>query len=139
MLDHNPQLIQSYELEGRTETMLMITNPARIRENSKAFQDSVNLLYTIDFSTGNYRTVMEKPADGVLKNLNQYAGMGWPRTAKMQGSVFAVAYEVEPKVYVYDLKDNSLIKTLDIPEAYHAEFKAVDFESRDQPEMKKTK
>ena len=135
ILDYNPKMITTVGEGKDLKVVTLITQPSGYRLRS---QDSAKMIYTLDMETGEGRPIMHKPANGALRSLGEFVGHGWPHMARLKENLFVVGYDIDTRLYLYDASKDSLINSLELPEAYHSRFKSVAFSSRDKPYLQKS-
>lgn len=138
ILDYNPKMITTMGEGDHLEVVTLITNPIGPNHRTQQFQDSVKMIYRLDMETGEGRPIMHKPANGALRTLGKFAGRGWPNMARLNGNRFVVGYEIDPKVYLYDVFKDSLLASFEIPQEYSPEYKSFDFGGREREVMQKS-
>jgi hypothetical protein len=126
-LDYDPVMVDSYTKNGEVEVLAFITDPSGPKPNTQVFQDSVNLLYAMNFNTGSAKVVMKKQPFSVYRNLGKYVDRGWPTTAKLKNSRFAQVFSIDTSVYIFDLAKDELVNAIPIPKEFQPIYEPVDF------------
>jgi len=137
ILDFNPQMLFNYKVDGAEKLVVMIPAPIFSDSKSKAFQDSVELIYSIDVKTDEARSVMAKTEDNVYRNLEAYVDPGWPYMTNFSDGKFAQVFNADSVIYVWDAEKNRLINTLSIPVDSRPDYQTIPFGDRGEPDRYK--
>lgn len=137
MLDYNPEMIFTYSVDKRTKVVSFITESAGPRFNTQAFQDSVDMVYRMDFDENLAEAVMQKQKDGVYRSLGDYVDRGWPYMTHIKGSLMAQTYFADSSLYIFDVETNTLVNRISIPKPYQPDFDVIPFGERGQPDRRR--
>ncbi|MCO6359367.1 hypothetical protein [Roseivirga pacifica] len=135
LLDFDPRTLFNYSDKEKEKFVAMISGPLGPKPRTQAFQDSVNMVYSIDLNTGQGNAIMPKLPESTYRSAGEYLGRGWPYMVNYSGSKFAQMYELDPSVYFWNADKNELINSIKIPETYWPEYKGVAFEEKGKPEI----
>lgn len=133
-LDYDPQLMFNYQLNDEQKFVAMITGPKGPRYNTQAFQDSVQMVYSIDVDKEEGFPIMDKPNDLVYRTLGAFVDRGWPYMRNYEGSKFAQIYSVDDYIYFWDAESNQLLNKVEIPEEFKPNFETIPFGSTEEPD-----
>lgn len=135
LLDYDPLMIDSYTNEGDTEVLAFITEPAGQNYKSQAFQDSIHMMYRMNFETGESNHVMEKQPESVYRTLGKYADRGFSYVTKMKNDRFAQIYSIDSMLYIFDVVDNTLVNAIPLPKAFQPIYETIEFGEKGEPEQ----
>lgn len=137
LLDYDPKMIFTFPNQGQLETMAIIPGVAAPKFNSKAYQDSTKMIYTMNLATGENRAVFRKPAHSVYRTLGKYIDRGWPLLAHGKDHYFAMTYSADSNVYIMDAIKDEVVNTIPLPGAHQPLYETVPFEARGRPDLMK--
>jgi len=135
LLDYDPVMIDSYTKNGEVEVLAFITGPVGPRYNSQAYQDSVNMLYAMNFNTGSSKPVMKKQPNSVYRSLGKFVDRGWPTIAKLKTSKFAQVFSIDTSVYIFDLDKDELVNAIAIPKEFQPIYEPNEFGVRGEADI----
>ena len=134
LLDYDPIMIDTYTKNGKTEVLAFITEPAGHPYNSQAFQDSITMMYRMNFETGESYPVMEKQPESVYRTLGKFVDRGWSYVTKVKNDRFAQIYSIDSMLYIFDVADNQLVNSIPLPKAFQPEYETIEFGEKGEPD-----
>ncbi|KYG84124.1 hypothetical protein AWW67_03155 [Roseivirga seohaensis] len=134
-LDRDPTMVDSYTINGSTEVLAFITEPAGPPYNSQGFQDSTVMLYRMNFETGEATPVMEKQPESVYRTLGKFVDRGFPYVTKMKNDRFAQVYSIDSMLYIFDVANNNLVNAIPLPKAFQPEYETIEFGEKGEPDI----
>lgn len=146
MLDYNPEMLFSTSYDDKDYLIGFITEPAGYQYNSKAFQDSVDMIYKMelvpkeDLANLNpdykpkAKPIMRKQANSVHRSLEAYVDRGWPYITKINDDLAIAVYSIDTVLYLFDLKNDNLVRQITIPSDFHPDYETVPFGSKEKPD-----
>tara|TARA_R110000796_G_scaffold96719_4_gene203277 strand:+ start:51493 stop:52596 length:1104 start_codon:yes stop_codon:yes gene_type:complete len=137
ILDFKPQRIKAFETERGTEVLAMILDLSNRNRKTQQFQDSIDDVFRMNFETGENTTVMHKQPDNIYRTAGEYMDWGYPTFTLLSGSTFALTHQSDNHLYIFDAEKNEYLNKIAIPTEFLPEYKAVEFGSKDDPELLK--
>jgi hypothetical protein len=134
-LNYSPERIAAFETDRGPEVLAMILEVSGKQGRSEVYQDSVDAVFRMNFETGETTTVMHKSPDNVYRTAKEYVDWGYPTFTLLTGSTFAFTHQSDSYLYIFDAEKNEYLNKIAIPEAYLPKYKAVAFDSKDEPEQ----
>jgi len=132
-LDYLPEMSISYESsEGDPMFLAFITEPEGADYNTQAFQDSIHMIYRMDFQKGVSQPIMKKLPESTYRTLGAYVDRGWPYFRQVDNNLVVVTYSIDDQFYLYDANTDELLQTFDIPDEFKPKYEAVPFGSRNK-------
>lgn len=136
-LDYSPQRIKAFETQRGTEVVALILDLTNRKRSSQEYQDSVDAVFRMNFETGENTTVMHKQPDNIYRTAGEYMDWGYPTFTLLSGSTFALTHQSDNHLYIFDAEKNEYLNKIAIPTEFLPEYKAVEFGSKDDPELLK--
>jgi hypothetical protein len=135
LLDYNPKMIFTYPGADQIETLAIITGAITPKYKTQAYQDSAQIIYSMNFATGESKPVFNKPPHSIYRTIGAYIDRGWPLIMNLKKSQFAMTYHADSNIYILDASMDSILKTIPIPKAYQPVYETVPFEDKGKPDL----
>ncbi len=133
-LDYNPRMLFTFDDNNESKIVAFIPGVTGPNYKTQAFQDSVDMVYTLSFESSKSQAVFEKLEQSVYRSLGKYVDRGWPTMANFSDSRFAVTYSIDSVLYIFDAVSNELLNQIPIPRGYQPKYDYVDFGSKNVPD-----
>lgn len=128
-LDHNPKMIHNYKHDETENILVIVPGASGPPFKTQAYHDSLRQFVTMNINMGTHKTLSGKPKQSIYRTLGKHVDNGWPMIRQMTGALFAMTYAVEPRIYIRNVSNDSILKALDIPKAHVPEFTSIPFET----------
>jgi len=137
ILDYFPQRIKAFQVDGNTEVMTLLIDGLVNRYRTKTHYDTAKMVFQINFKTGKSFSTMPRPVTSIYSTAEKYIDPGYPIFSLMSEGKFAVTYQSEPSLFIFDPITNEYISKIEIPAEHQPKFTAVDFDSKQEAERLK--
>jgi hypothetical protein len=137
ILDYSPQRIKTFQVNGNTEVMTLLIDGLVNRYRTKTHYDTAKMVFQINFETGKSSSTMPRPATSIYSTAEKYIDPGYPIFSLLSEGIFAVTYQSEPSLFIFDPNANEYISKIEIPAEHQPKFTAVDFDSKQETERLK--
>lgn len=135
LLDYNPKMIFTYPRANHTETLAVITGAITPKYKTQVYQDSAQLIYSMNFATGESRPVFSKPPHSIYRTAGAYIDRGWPLIMNLKKSQFAMTYNADSNIYIMDAAMDSVLRTIPIPKAFQPIYETVAIGDKAAPDL----
>ncbi len=136
-MDYSPKRVIGYEKNDKKGAVALIPGERGVSSKTQKYQDSVDVVFNLDFENDNAKPVFRKPVESVYRKGGKYLGSGYPVMDYLGEGKFVIVYEADMNIYIMDVFTNTLEKTIALPEPYWPIAEPVAFGSKTAPDLRK--